>query len=127
MRVFLAYTVTSVRKETSIFLFLFLALKLLGDYCSGILFEVPWTALTGLKRDLTKEDPARGEVELELDEPAESLVQLDGDVASVLHDQVRHVGEVHGLAGEVPSAHTEVDLGVGEHLAQTVTLVTRVV
>lgn len=44
------------------------------------------------------------------------MVQLDRDVAGMLHDQVRHVGEVDGLAGEVATAEAQVDLGVGENL-----------
>lgn len=47
---------------------------------------------------------------------ADAVVQLDGDVAGVLHDRVRHVREVHGLAVEVLAADAEEHLGVHKYL-----------
>lgn len=43
-------------------------------------------------------------------------MKFDCDVAGVLHDEVWHVGEVDRLSGEVSASHTEIHLGVGEHL-----------
>lgn len=71
---------------------------------------------TWLKSDFTEQDPACCEVQLHLDVPAQALVKLQGHIASMLHNQVWHVGEVHGLTGEVTPSYTEVNFGVRKHL-----------
>lgn len=68
------------------------------------------TPLTRVEGDLADHDPARGEGELELDELADSVVQLDRDVARVLEDPVLHVGVDDRLAQEVLAADAERDV-----------------
>lgn len=81
--------------------------------------EFQWwiiSSLTRLERDLAGHDPARGEGELNLDEAADAVVQLDADVARVLEDPVLHVGVGDRVAEEVLAADAEPDLRLGEHL-----------
>lgn len=44
------------------------------------------------------------------------MMQLYGHVPSMVHYGVGHVGELHGLSGEVASANAEEDLGVNKDL-----------
>lgn len=81
--------------------------------------EFQWwiiSSLTRLEGDLAGHDPARGEGELNLDEAADAVVQLDADVARVLEDPVFHVGVGDRVAEEVLAADAEPDLRLGEHL-----------
>lgn len=44
------------------------------------------------------------------------MMQLYGHVPSMVHYGVGHVGELHGLSGEVASANAEEDLSVNKDL-----------
>lgn len=55
-------------------------------------------------------------MEPQLDEAADAVVQLDGDVARALEDPVLHGGVGDGLPIEVSATHAEKYLRLGEHL-----------
>lgn len=75
-----------------------------------------YAILTRLECDFADHDPARGEMQLQFDEAADAVVQFDGDVPRVLEDTVLHIAVRDWLSGVDLAAHTEHDLGLGEHL-----------
>lgn len=68
--------------------------------------------LTAIKGDFADHYPFGCEVELQPQVPAHTVMQLDGHISSVLHDDVRHVGEENWLPEELMAANAEVGLGM---------------
>ena len=75
--------------------------------------------LTAVEGDFADHNPLGGEVELQPEIPANSVMQFDGHITSVFHDDIRHVGEKYWLTEELMTANTKVHFGMWKDLHKT--------
>lgn len=81
-----------------------------------LVMYIIYTELTRVEGDFADHDPLGGKAELQFDEAADAVVQLDGNVAGSFEDSILDVGVGDGLSRKVLAADAEEHLGLGEDL-----------